>query len=260
LSRFDHLEMGDSLPSGMDGEPVHGEVDQHYFMEKANKAFEDGNYEPALKLFSRCLEYDINLDEAWAGQIRCLIELGEIQEAIIWAERAAERLPNSAQVLASRAVAELRYGRSTQAIGYADAAIGGVKVTQYVWVARGEVLIERNALNAKACFLKAAEMAASNPAVYSWIARAYLAHGCRHEALTYLRKVVKIDPDNFACWYWIGNCCEALGEIDDAEIAYHRAVSANPTFEKGRDAIYRLEAHGTLQKLGHSIRRMFGRG
>jgi len=106
LGRFDHLEISNwPLPPNEVG-PESGVIDQHYYIEKAKAAFDDEDYERALAYYSRALQYEIGTEEAWAGQLRCLIELGELQEAIIWSDRALERFPRSAHVLAARGVAE----------------------------------------------------------------------------------------------------------------------------------------------------------
>lgn len=261
MSRFDHLEMGDWKPRPSDMEPEDsGIIDQHYYLEKATNAFADENYERALSYFSRALQYDINLEEAWVGQLRCLIELQELQEAIIWSDRALERFPSSGQILAARAVAESRLGRPIAAMSYSDAAIGSRGESPYIWVARGEVLIPANPTNAKACFDKALELAPQDWAVRSWIARAWLVRGCHHLALEHLRHAVRLDPNRFTCWYWIGKCCEAFGEIEEAKRSYRRALAAQPAFTRARDAIRRLEHRGLLTRLADAFKRLFAPG
>lgn len=258
MSRFDHLEIDD--PSGWPNEELGDSAqDQYSFLEKANQAFSEGNFERALTLYSRSLQYDIDLEDAWVGQIRCLIELSELQEAIIWSDRAMERLPNSAPTLAARAVAELRLGRVSQALKFADGAITSQPVTAYVWIARGEVLIVANLVNAKPCFAKATEIAPSNANIHAWVGRAYAAHNCYHDALTHYRNAVRIDPQMFSCWYWIGNCCEKLGEINEAMIAYNRATSIRPAFHEPREALKRLQKQGAILNIHHWFKRSFGR-
>ena len=77
-----------------------GVFDQHYYLERANDAFAEDEYERALAFYSRTLQYDIGMEEAWLGQLRCLIELGELPEAVTWSNRALEKFPKSASLLA----------------------------------------------------------------------------------------------------------------------------------------------------------------
>jgi len=261
LGRFDHLEMGDWRPELPDEEPVEeGLIDQNYYLDKACRAFADEDYERALTYYSRALQYDINLEEAWLGQLRCLIELQELQEAIIWSDRALERFPKSAQILAARGVAEARLGRIIAAMGYSDAAFASTqKSTAYMWVARGEVLIPANIGNAKACFSKAIEMSPEDWAIRAWIARAYLIHRCHYQALEHLRQAVRFEPERVICWYWIGKCCEMLGEIQEAKRAYGRAIAVQPSFSRARDALRQLGRRGLAAKIADAFKRLFGR-
>lgn len=261
MGRFDHLEMGDWPTGNHEPDPNYsGLIDQHYYMDKAEDVFSQENYERALAFYSRALQYDIDLEEAWLGQIRCLIELSELPEAITWSDRALQRFPNSPEVLSARGVAESRLGRQIAAIGYSDAAFNSQKVTPYMWIARGEVLIPRNAVNAKACFMKAVEMASSDWRVRAWIARSYLVRGCHHQALEHLRHAVRLDPDRHTCWYWIGKCCESMGEINEAKLAYGRALAAQPAFTRARDALVNVDNQGAMSKVGCAFKRLFKRG
>ena len=257
MSRFDHLELGD-VPSSEPDEPESGVVDQNYYTEKADAAFLEGNFERALAFYSRSLQYDINLEESWVQQIRCLVELRELQEAVIWSERALTRFPNSAEVLAVRGVAECRMSNIQAALRFADAALATKKITPYLWIARGEILISSNAANARACFLKAVEMVPGDIKIYAGIGRAYLVHGCNPEAAEYLQKAVRVDPHSYICWYWLGKCIEAMGDMKEAQNCYGRAIAANPAFGRARDALHAVSRRGIGAKISGKLRRIFG--
>ena len=258
MGRFDHLEIGDWLPVHPEEPPENGRViDEDYYLEKAKAAFAEENYEQSLSFYSRALQYEISLEEAWVGQIRCLIELRELQEAVIWSNRTLERFPNSSEVLSARAVAESRMGRLVQALAYSDSALGSPGCTAYSWVARGEVLIGVNPTNAKACFAKAVELSPSDWAVHSWIARAYMIRGCYHQALEHLRDATRLDSSLFTCWHWTGRCCEALGEVEEAKRAYARALAIQPKFSRSRKAVERLANRDPLSRLADGLRRIF---
>ena len=67
--------------------------DAEYFLEQAEKCFLAGDYELALRNFSRSLEQNPAQFEGWFGQVRMLIELGEYEEALLWADKALELFP-----------------------------------------------------------------------------------------------------------------------------------------------------------------------
>jgi tetratricopeptide (TPR) repeat protein len=260
LSRFEHLEFGEARPAPTEeGVPDVGVIDQDYYLAKAVQAFDDENYERALLYFSRVLEYDARLEEAWFGQVRCLIGLGELNEAVVWADRALERFPNSARLLAAKAVAEARLQHQKSALGLSDAAQAAPGDWPYLWVARGEALISMNLSSAKACFVKAIEMSPQDWAVRAWIAQAYVVRGCYHQALDHLRIAVHLDAGRSACWYWIGVCHEALGDRIEARMAYQRSLAAEATSARARRAIRRLENQGLLSRFTGGLRRMIHR-
>lgn len=251
--------MGDQEPEKPKVSPEYsGVIDQHYYLSMADEAFAEDDYEKALAFYSRTLQYDITMEEGWFGQLRCLIELGELPEALTWSNRALEKFPKSASILSARAVAEARSGRFGAAIGYSDSAFSSQGVGAYSWIARGEVLLLTSEVNSKACFAKAIEISSSEWSIRFWIARAYIIRKCYHQALEHLNQAVKLDSGRFTCWYWIGKCSEALGQIDEAKIAYRRALAAKPSYIKAQDALRSIEERGPMSKLMSAIRRLFG--
>ena len=253
--------MGDSQPERSECGPHQPAVfDENYYLEKAGEAFADEDYERALAFYSRTLQYEINIEQAWLGQLRCLIELNELPEAVVWSNRALERFPKSARILAARAVAESRMGRASTAMGFLDSAFASQGVDAYVWMARGEVLIPVNAANAKACFGKAVELSPRDWSVRADIARAYLLRKCYHQALDFYNQAVKLDADRCTCWFWIGRCSEALRDIEGARVAYGRALAVKPSFTKAREALHRLGDGNAASGRLSALKRLFGRG
>ena len=80
MSRFVNLELG-----GESGEHERQKKalvkDEVYYQAEAGTAFENGDFELALRLYSKVLEFNPNEAAAWTGQVRMLIELGQFNEA-----------------------------------------------------------------------------------------------------------------------------------------------------------------------------------
>src|SRR5205807_3137586 len=92
MSRFGNLELdGESEDHSQQSRPL--VKDETYYCSEAQTAFENGQFEPALRLFSKVLEFNPQNVVAWAGQVRMLIELDEVREAKLWADKAIERFP-----------------------------------------------------------------------------------------------------------------------------------------------------------------------
>ena len=151
MSRFNNLEFGDE---SQEHSPWQGALvkDESYYVSEARAAFENGEFEFALRLYSKVLEFNPQNIVAWAGQVRMLIELDEFKEARLWAEKALERFPHEPELLAAKAVALGREGDLEEALACSDAAVEQRGDTPYVWLARGDVLLARKEARADYCF------------------------------------------------------------------------------------------------------------
>ena len=143
MSRFVNLEFGDE--SENQSQPAEKALvkDEAYYVAEARTAFETGNFEQALRFYSKVLEFNPQNAAAWTGQVRMLIELGEYREAKLWADKALERFPNEPELLAAKAVALGRSGDLQGALAFSDASIEERGDTPYVWLARGDVMLAR---------------------------------------------------------------------------------------------------------------------
>jgi len=123
MSRFVNLEFGDGHEEHSHDHQkglVKGEA--HYLAE-ATAAFENGEFESALRRYSKVLEFNPQNAAAWTGQVRMLIELAEYREARLWADKALEKFPREPELLAAKAVALGRSGDLQEALAFSDASI-----------------------------------------------------------------------------------------------------------------------------------------
>jgi tetratricopeptide (TPR) repeat protein len=65
--------------------------------------------------------------------------------------------------------------------------------------------------------------------------------GRHHEAYRHLRYYAGIAPAGAWNWCWLGKAAQAIGEIDEARAAFHRALSLEPS-DQETDAAELLEA------------------
>ena len=122
MSRFVNLELdGESEGQGQPSKPL--VKDEAYYCGEARAALQNGEFESALRLYSKVLEFNPRNAAAWAGQVRMLTELGECREARLWADKALERFPHEPELLAAKAVALGRSGDLQGALAFSDAAI-----------------------------------------------------------------------------------------------------------------------------------------
>ena len=226
MSRFVNLELGgEHEDHSHRSPPIKGET--HYLAE-AQAAFEEGNFESALRLFSKVLEFNPNNNVAWTGQVRMLIELGEVKEARLWADKALEKFPNDPELLAAKAVALARSGDLQGALAFSDSSIEERGDTPYVWLARGDVLLARREARADYCFEKALNFAPDGWFLPWLIGRIRFYHRQFALALKNLRQALEANTSHFLLWLEVGRCQQALGLAGPARHSYEQAKQLQP--------------------------------
>ena len=258
MSRFSNLEFGNE-PEDQAPEQKALVKDEAYYLAEARAAFENGNFESGLRLYSKVLEFNPQNAAAWAGQVRMLVELGEYREAKLWADKALERFPHEPELLAAKAVALGRSGDLQSALAFSDASIEERGDTPYVWLARGDVLLSREEPRADYCFEKALLLAPGD-----WFI-AWLAARIRYYykqfvlALKLLQQAIELNAAHFLLWLELGQCQQALGLIGPARTSFTQAHQLNPQCQQAGLALTRLSGSGLGPRLRGWWRRLFGR-
>lgn len=249
MERFDWLEIG-KAPEKRDGAGERS-FDARHYLNEAERAYRNGAYEFALKSYARALREDAGLWEGWVGQVNCLRELGEFHEARTWANKALERIPESAQLLGAKALVLSRMGEGAEALALSDRAVAKRDPEPAVWLFRGlTLLFLRPPGNAAYCFLKAVEGAPKDGFTPLRIGMAYLELGHPPKARAYLDQALEQDSANPLAWHAAGRCFEGLFAIGRALTCYERALALNPEF-KSRviDDLARIAKRGFWDRL-----------
>jgi tetratricopeptide (TPR) repeat protein len=245
MSRFVNLELGgeaeDQPSQPQQKAPVKGEA---YYLAEARAAFENGNFESALRYYSKVLEFNPDNTAAWTAQVRMLIELSEFREAKLWADKALERFAHEPELLAAKAVALARTGDLQEAIAFSDASIEERGDTPYIWLARGDVLLARQEQRADYCFEKAL-MLAPNDWCIAWLAaRIRFYYKQFVLALKLLQSAVEWNTGHFLLWLQLGQCQQSLGLVGAAEVSFTQARQLNPQCQEASLGILRLSEMG----------------
>lgn len=258
MSRFVNLELGGESEDQSWNQK--GLVkDEAYYSAEARSAFENGDFEPALRLYAKVLEFNPNSAAAWTGQVRMLIELGEFREARLWADKALERFPHEAELLAAKAVALGRHGDLQGALAFSDAAIEERGDTPYVWLARADVLLAREESRADYCFEKALLLAPGDWFI-AWLgARIRYYYEQFALALKLLQQAIAANAAHFRLWLELGQCQQALGLVGPALDSFAQAKQLNPRCHEAGLALTRLSRAGLGPRLRGWWRRLFHR-
>lgn len=233
MTRFSQLEFDESNkePQNQNGLPVR---DTAYFYREAIRSRLAGDFELALRNYSRMLEKNNMVFEGWQGQSLMLIELGEYKEAIVWINKALELFPQQGDLYAARAVAYHRDLIKDKAIESSDLSVGMENQSAYVWLARAEIMYGRKSSIAENCLSKAISMAGKEAGIIKLeCARLMRKHGKYSAAIEYLNDVVKIFSKSALAWYELGCCQSALG-LSSAKSALEQSVALSPQWNAPR--------------------------
>lgn len=253
MKRFTSLEFEDSFkPSDRSGtgEPIRN---AGYFYEQAVKSFLHGDFELCLRNYSRSLERSSSFFDAWAGQIRMLIELREYPEALIWADKAMDLFPENAELLAYKAVACLRDEKVNKAMAFSDNAVSKDNIGPRVWLSRGEVLIRRKSRVAEDCISKAVSIAGESADIVRLEAgRLLRKYGKYVSAEDYLKDAVRDFPKSALAWYELG-CCQAKMGFDQAKVSLAQSLDIRPNWEKAERALDSVKNTGFFKRMTRGI-------
>jgi tetratricopeptide (TPR) repeat protein len=250
MRRFSRLEFGDKSDEGAGKRGAGEEIrDDEYFHKQAIRYWLAGDFELALRNYSRALEQNSTFYPGWLGQVLMLIELGEYKEAAVWVDKALEMFPEHPELLATKAVACARDGRLEKAIAYSDSSIAKDNVTSRVWLARAEVLLHRKSNIAQNCISKAVSAAGDEgPMVRLQAGRLLNQKGDYAAALQYLRTVVDELPRSALVWYELG-CCQARLGRPEAKVSFEQALKLHPDWRLAEEALRKVETKGFFARL-----------
>jgi tetratricopeptide (TPR) repeat protein len=253
MRRFSKLEFGDRSEEGKGkGQGAGEEIrNDDYFQSQAIRFWLAGDFELALRNFSRSLEQNSAFYPGWLGQVQMLIELGEYKEAAVWIDKALEMFPEHPELLATKAVAYARDGLMDKAVSYSDESIGKDNLTPIVWLARAEVLLNRKSSVAQTCISKAITLAGPGEngiLIHLMAGRVLNSKGDYVAALQYLRKVVDEIPKSALAWYELGRAQAGLAR-PEAKVSFEQALKMRPNWELAEEAMRKNNNKGFFARL-----------
>lgn len=248
MERFDWLEVDKAKPKPAPEAPGEQFDARHYFA-LADKAYRRGDYEFALKHFGKALREKPDFGEAWLGQVLCLVELGELEEAKVWASKALDSFPESPELLAAKGLVLARLGERADAIALSDRAIAKKQASPRVWLLRGLVFLCLDPDGRReGCFLKAQEEGSRDGYPELRIGMGYLDQGNVPAAKPFLLRAVELDSENALAWNKLGECFEKLFSRGRAKSCYERAVALQP-----ENRVEICESIGRLERAGLGV-------
>ena len=255
MSRFGNLEYGEEKRAQGADTPGAPPRDAPYYRARADKAFTDGDFELALRFYSRALEHNSAFYEGWRGQVAMLIELAEYREALLWADKALALFPNHPELLSAKATAAVRNGEFDGGMALADEALAQQGVTWRVWLARAECLLERRSPSAVHCVSNAVALAGDDAArARLESGRLLLHHGRCPEAIAHLTVAAQLEPSWPLVLLELGRC-QALMGLPAAEVTLAQCVALRPNWLPAKHELDRCRNPGLWGRLRRLFRR-----
>jgi tetratricopeptide (TPR) repeat protein len=228
MSRFNHLEFSENSESeqrasSAAGRPAAGGPDAAGLLQQAEEAFRSGQFQSALRAYSRALEFDPRCVGAWVGQVRMLIEIGTFEEGKRWADKGLEQFPDEPELLAAKAVALGRLGDRQAALAYSDASMAQPARTPYLWLARGDVQLAGEEPKSGSCFERACALAPGDWVV-RWLAgRIHYYYRKFALAVRHLQEAIAREAAQGVLWLDLALCQHAMGLAREARESLYRA-------------------------------------
>jgi tetratricopeptide (TPR) repeat protein len=250
-------------------------------LDRAWAAHQQGRLEEAELLYRRLLDQDPNWGDAWHLLGVLAYQRGDYLQAARWLSRAAQLLPQQAQVLsnwseaarlagdlttaqqaAQRAVALnpclpeahnqlglvwLALGQLAQAEAAFRTAVALQPRCALAWNNLGTVLRQQQrATEALAAFQQAVDADPRLVMALSNLGQALLEDGQRVQAEQLLRQAVQLDPRCAEAWSNLGNALRAQDKLEEAISCYRQALALRPDL-----AMIHGNLGQALQQQGH---------
>jgi tetratricopeptide (TPR) repeat protein len=253
MKRFDHLEFGDARQPAQDGTtpriPDATIRNETYFYKAAVTYWLAGDFEVALRNYSRALEVNSAFFDGWLGQVQMLTELGEYPEALLWADKALKLFPENAELLSAKAVACAYDGKFEKAMAYSDQSISKENISSRVWLARARVLMSKKSQIAQTCISNAIGVAGELAPIIRLEAGRLLSKSENYyAAIEYLNSAVRLLPKSALAWYELG-CCQAKLGRPEAAVTLKQALKLHSEWVPAKDALKSAETQGFFGRL-----------
>jgi len=238
-SRFSWLEISTREVKVAPGQ-AQREAGQH--LTEAEKNYYEGFYEQALRSYARALQYDRGLVAAWAGQVKCLLAMEELEEAETWVNNALSFHPKAADLLALKAVVMAEQGQLEKALAYSDESFNYESHSGYPWLARVDVLLWlRREKTARLCLERVVNEACQDWQLLMETGRLYLKHNRASQAVYFLNKAVVLHPESAYLWYLLARGYQKLHLRSRAKFCCQEALKIRPSFPEAQEMLNELQ-------------------
>ena len=235
--------------------------DSMHFKREGFAAYEACDFERALLNFSKCLSENNNDEEAWVYQIISQIHIGKQDDSLTWAKRAYGFFGDSADIQSLLGLCLALNGNCAEGMTHSDAALAKKKPGFFVWMARGEIILNSGTMNnAFVCFKNASafRVTSGSKNLDFEIAMALSRAKKYSLALSHFKKAIQAGLCNPFIYVKVGEINEKLEFFEESEFYYRLATDLDNSFRPANEGFARVREHNTFfAKLFRAIANMF---
>ncbi|MBN2209087.1 MAG: hypothetical protein JW759_07305 [Candidatus Coatesbacteria bacterium] len=260
MSRFEYLEI--ERNRGLSAAERDSDDTPEVLISSAWNLYWEGAYEEALRLLSRVLRLEYLNATAWSGQVWCLVELDELREADVWADKAIDELGEVPGAISGKAAALARQGFAREAMLWTDKAVSCShkredQFASMTWVTRAELLLRKgNRRSINLCVSQASAFSGVGWRAELAAGRACLYNGSHVLAVEFLSRASERCPLNHFIWCNLARAHKGLGHLRQAELSVERALELKPSSREA--AQLQRELAASAGGLSSVIKRLFG--
>jgi tetratricopeptide (TPR) repeat protein len=240
-------------------------------LHRAQEAYFRGNYLDALKHYSEVLARDERESTAWVGQTRVLVDIGEYDGAVYWADKGYDACGGGTILSFAKALALAYAGQIAQAKSLINVPVEKDEAAM-LWLLRGEVLIRLRInfiqkiftpykgigrLGAFFCFVKALSHDQYDPFVNQRIGLAYMLARERNRAMEHLGLSLRTVSDNPLTLFGIAQCYKMKRDYGQALCYVKKAIAGNPKLDCAFELLEWL--HGPGRRFSGMFKRKEGK-
>lgn len=216
------------------------------------------NYFEGLQYYAQVLHADRSEIAAWVGQIRILIDIGQYDSAIYWADKGCQMLHDAKLICSAKAFALAYAGEVDDAKAIINVPVEKEEDAM-LWLLRGEVLLKVRInlfqklftpykgigrMGAFFCFIKALSADRQDAFINQRVGLAYLLAGDHRRAIEHLRTSLHIVSDNPLTLYGLAECYRRKREYAESMSYVKKAIAGNPKLDGAFELLHWLHKPG----------------
>mgnify|MGYP006289779549 CR=1 FL=1 len=207
-----------------------------FYSQKAEKAFNERDYQQAVSLFKQALHYTPRSAPASANVGTAFYHSGVLDSALFYFQRSLELNPDYNRAFLNLAKTYQRMANFSEALEAVEELIYRSPENIDAHILQAEILEAQNEIQkAEHSYQAALDLAPVNSKVMMNYAEFLGTHAMNKKAIGLYHRAIEVDPGNAALYYNLGNALARRCKLDSAIDNYYKALELDYTFIQARN-------------------------